>query len=287
MPMIELAPAYPVLWRDERSVQVGLSDPVCTIVDPTAWQLELLRVLAHGVAPGQIAGLAMALGGDPAEATALVAQLGAALREVTETSEVSLLVTDRVPHPAVLGVYDALADAGFTPVRRTTADAAATPGAIAVIVSASLVPPHLAHELVSADVVHVPLVLDSERAILGPAVRPGETACLACLWAHEVDRDPAWPALASQLLARELVDPPTRSVAGSAAALLAQVLAGVSPESGRSRAVEISRDGRRRWRSHAPHAECLCRSPQGTATEIVRLGPRRVPTRATASARHE
>lgn len=287
MPMIELDPAYPVLWRDERRVQVGLSDPVCMIEDPAAWQLELLRVLAHGVVPGQIAGLASALGGDPAEATALVAQLGGALREVSATTEVSLLVTERVPHAAVLGVYDALADAGFTPVRRTTAEAAASTGAIAVIVSTNLVPPHLAHELVAADIVHVPLVLDSERAIVGPAVRPGETACLACLWAHEIDRDAAWPTLATQLIARTLVDPPTRSVAGSAAALLAQVLAGVSPESGRSRSVEVSRDGRRRWRSHAPHGECLCRSPQETETAIARLGPRRAPKKATASARHE
>jgi hypothetical protein len=285
--MIELDPADPVLWRDERHVQIGIARPVCTLEDPPAWQLELLRVLAHGVAPGQIAGLATALGGDPSDAAALVSRLGAALREVATVPEVSLLVTERVPHAAVLGVYDALADTGFAPVRRTASEAARLPEAIAVIVSTSLVPPHLVHELVAADIVHVPLVLDSESAVVGPAVRPGETACLACLWAHETDRDPAWPTLASQLIGRTLVDPPTRSIAGSAASLVARVLAGVAPASGRSRSVEVSRDGRRRWRSHALHAECLCRSRPGTATAIAPPDPWNAPTTATASVRHE
>lgn len=287
MPMIELDPAYPVLWRDERTVQIGVARPVCTLVDPPAWQLELLSVLAHGVAPGQIAGLATALGGDPAEAAMLVTHLGSALREIAAPREVSLLVTERVPHAAVLGVFDAVTDAGFSPVRRTPAEAATRTQSVAIIVSTSLVPPHLAHELVAADVVHVPLVLDSEGAVVGPAVRPGETACLACLWAHETDRDPAWPTLASQLVSRNLVDPPTRSMAGSAAALIGQVLAGVSASSGRSRSVEVSRDGHRRWRSHAPHAGCLCRSQTGSGTAIVRPVPPLEPTTGTASARHE
>lgn len=280
MPMIELDPAYPVLWRDDRRVQIGLGESACVLDNPPPWQLELLSVLAHGVVPGQIAGLALSLGGDPAEATDLIVRLGSALREVVAPRDVSLLVTDRVPHAAVLGVFDALASAGFTPVRRTPADAALHTDSVAVIVSTNLVPPHLVHDLVAADIVHVPLVLGSESATVGPAVRPGETACLACLWTHECDLDPAWPTLASQLIARQLVVPPSRGIAGSAAALVSQVLGGVSTASGRSRSVEISRDGRRRWRSHAPHAECLCQSPRGSETEIVPLAPRSAPTTA-------
>lgn len=287
MPMIELDPAYPVLWRDEHSVQIGVHPVVCTLDDPPLWQLELLNVLVHGVAPGQLAGLALALGGDPAEAAALVARLGSALREVSAPREISLLVTERVPHAAVLRVFDALTDTGLAPVRRTAGEAAARPDVAAVIVSTSLVPPYLARELVSADVTHVPIVLDAQRAVVGPAVRPGATACLACLWAHETGRDPAWPMLASQLVARRIPDGPLRSIAGFAAALVPQVLDSVSPGSDRSRSVELSRDGRRRWRSHVPHAECLCRSQPGNETEIVRLDPSRAPTRSRASARHE
>ena len=278
--MIEFDPAYPVLWRDARRMQIGVSPALYTIEDPTAWQLGLIDALMRGVSAGQIAGLATALGGTGAEATDFVGRISGALREALAPRRLSLLATERVPHDAILGVCDALVDAGFEPVRRTASRAAANPEDIAVIVSTSLVPPHLARELVAADVVHVPLVLDAERAVLGPAVYPGATACLACVWAHERDLDPAWPTLASQLVTRDLATSPSRALASATAALLPRVIQGASPRSGRSRAVHVTRDGYRRWVSHALHAECLCRSLPENATELARLDPQLAPTTA-------
>ncbi len=286
MAMIELDPAYPVLWRDARSVQIGARPAFWVLEEPPSWQLALLESLAGGVPAGRIAGVAAALGADPAEASEFVARLAPVLREVEVPHEISLVTSDRVPHDAVLGVFDALRDAGLVAVRATARGAAAA-SRTAVLVSTEVVPPHLARELMGADVPHVPLALEPRRATVGPFVRPGESACLACLWEHERDRDPAWPTIATQLVSRPHPEPPTRSLATVAAALLPRVIAGVDDASGRSRSVTVTGDGHRRWRSHRPHEACLCRSPRENATAsaaIARIPPTRT---ATATSRRE
>lgn len=277
MPLIELDPAYPVLWRNERSVQVGVRPALVVLSDPPKWQLNLLDALAGGIPAGHVAGVAAALGADPAEATDFISRLSAVLREVEVPREVSLVTSERVPHQAVLGVFDTLHDLGFA-VHRRTAHEAAHAGVAAVLLSSAVVPPHLARDLMRGDAPHVPIELEPQRAVVGPLVVPGRTACLACLWRHERDRDEAWPTIATQLVARHHADPPTRSLATLAAALIPRVLDGVDEVSGRTRSVVVSSDGRRRWRSHRPHEACLCQSPQGTATADALPTPIRATT---------
>jgi bacteriocin biosynthesis cyclodehydratase domain-containing protein len=75
---------------------------------------------------------------------------------------------------------------------------------------------------------HLLLRLTEGRAVLGPFVRPGETACLRCVDAHHTDVDPAWPLLVAQYataVARprddtvpEPVDPLLATLAGAWAA---------------------------------------------------------------------
>lgn len=48
---------------------------------------------------------------------------------------------------------------------------------------------------------HLLLRLTEGHAVVGPFVRPGETACLRCLDAHHTDVDPAWPLLVAQYAA--------------------------------------------------------------------------------------
>jgi bacteriocin biosynthesis cyclodehydratase domain-containing protein len=40
--------------------------------------------------------------------------------------------------------------------------------------------------------------LTEGRAVVGPFVAPGRTACLRCIDAHHTDADPAWPLLVRQ-----------------------------------------------------------------------------------------
>ena len=53
-------------------------------------------------------------------------------------------------------------------------------------------------DLVRAGRPHLLLRLVEGRAVVGPFVLPGETACLRCLDAHHTDVDPAWPLLVTQ-----------------------------------------------------------------------------------------
>jgi bacteriocin biosynthesis cyclodehydratase domain-containing protein len=48
---------------------------------------------------------------------------------------------------------------------------------------------------------HLVLRLVEGHAVVGPFVRPGETACLRCVDAHHTDVDPAWPLLVAQYAA--------------------------------------------------------------------------------------
>lgn len=50
------------------------------------------------------------------------------------------------------------------------------------------------------DVPHVNITFDMNETKISPIVIPGETPCMNCLAEYEVDKDPAWPALASQLI---------------------------------------------------------------------------------------
>ncbi len=285
MALIEIDPAFPVLWRGPRALQIG-EPPVCPVVEDAArWQVQLIESLVSGIPDGYIAGVATAFGAQPAEAAAFVAALGPALREAPVQRALTVVVADEVPEEAVLGVLDALDAAGFDATRATAAEAAADASRLAVVVGGAVVPPHIAHRLMAADRPHLPIALAPHAATVGPLVRPGRTACLACLWEHERERDPLYPTIAAQLVARAESRLIPRSIASAAAGIVARILAADDPHAERTRSVRITRDGRRRWRSHRPSAACLCRSPRGSEMPIVRIVPRSAPTTATASAR--
>ena len=120
-----------------------------------------------------------------------------------------------------------------------------------------------------------------DRATVGPLVVPGRTACTACLHAHRADHDPDWPMLAAQLLSRPA--PPT----DVGVLLEAAVLAGrMLRETRDDAAVSVSLGAgsvRRTWRAHRPHARCLCRSPEGSATADALDSRSSEPTRSKAS----
>jgi bacteriocin biosynthesis cyclodehydratase domain-containing protein len=53
---------------------------------------------------------------------------------------------------------------------------------------------------------HLLVRLTEGRAVIGPFVEPGATACLRCLDAHHQDADPAWPLLVRQYAAASARD---------------------------------------------------------------------------------
>ncbi|MFI2754777.1 ThiF family adenylyltransferase, partial [Cellulomonas sp. P22] len=54
--------------------------------------------------------------------------------------------------------------------------------------------------LLAAGVAHLSVVVREADALVGPMVVPGAGPCLRCLDLHRTDVDPAWPAVAAQLV---------------------------------------------------------------------------------------
>jgi hypothetical protein len=117
---------------------------------------------------------------------------------------------------------------------------------------------------------HLVVAVRGDRAVVGPLVLPGRTACLHCVDLHRCDRDPAWPALAAQLATAPGDQHCGAAVAALAAATGAlQVLGhldGGTPEAV-SASLEIGGPGglvrRRTW---TPHPRCGC--TQATRSDV-------------------
>jgi bacteriocin biosynthesis cyclodehydratase domain-containing protein len=83
--------------------------------------------------------------------------------------------------------------------------------------------PELPAWLMRARVPHLAVSADEAIGIVGPLVRPGQTACLRCVNITRSSMDPAWPLILAQLVGRA-ADPPACD-ATLAAAVAAQAAA--------------------------------------------------------------
>lgn len=285
--MLRLDPSHPPVWRSPTALQFG-SDPVAILDDPQPWQLRVLQELDRGIPDGAFVPFAQALGAPTADdAARLLARLRRALAgDEPEPRRLTLHAAEGVPAAHTDAVGAGLAASGYEVHTLHPFDRLGTldPGSTAlVLVAHRVVPPGAVATLMSEDVPHIPVVLTGSGAEIGPVVAPGVTACLSCVAAHRRDDDPAWPAVAAQLIGRP-VD------AGRAVTWEAGMVAGRlieerarNPAQPRNRSV-ILRAGslHRNVRVHRPHAECRCRSlaESGTAVAPVPLGT----TSATAFA---
>ena len=277
--MLRLAPSHSPLWRTPPGAQLG-PDPTGPLA-LTPWQERLLDALVTGVPDARLPALAEELGTSPAEAADFVAGIAHALVPRTPADPRAAV---ELPADLAAGEESALVGAlvaagvDVTAVARWPLE---RPGAPVLVVAHRLVDPRRAAALVAQDVVHLPVELSGDRVTVGPLVVPGQGPCLACVHAARRDADPEWPLLAAQLLGRSAV--PTASVLLlETAVLAARLLRGDATGA----AVSVrSADVRRVWHVHRPHADCLCRSPGGSATAPDPAIPTSGPTTATGYAR--
>jgi bacteriocin biosynthesis cyclodehydratase domain-containing protein len=75
--------------------------------------------------------------------------------------------------------------------------------------------------LLAQDRPHLAVAAGADRAVVGPLVVPGRTACLRCIELTRADRDPGWPAVAAQLDAPPAAVRGESSLTELAAALVA------------------------------------------------------------------
>lgn len=119
---------------------------------------------------------------------------------------------------------------------------------------------------------HLVLRIHPGRALVGPLVIPGRTACVRCLDLLRTASDPAWPIVACEL-SRISIPPhqaPTRwAVALAVAHVLALATGGLPDSLGGT--LELGSDGITRFRRSARHPACHCR-----AAELADSGARMV-----------
>lgn len=269
--MLSLDPSRPPVWRSETSLQFGAA-PVGVIDDPEPWQLRVIRELERGIPDGAFVGFAQALGApDAAAATRFLARIRHALTtDAAPRRRVALHGVDDLPDADLATVGRGIAAAGFDVDRVHPFDPVGTitPEATAVVfVGSHVLAPGVVAALMSADVDHVPVLLTGSGAEVGPFVSPGITACSACIASHRRDDDPAWPAVAAQLLGRTVEGDP--GVLWESGIVAGRLIAERerNPSRVRTRSIELRAGSlHRHVRSHLPHAQCRCRSLGGSAT---------------------
>lgn len=275
-----LDPRYPLLWRDENTVQFGLE--ATTSIDVTEpWVEPLLRRLRGGIRLSTFDVVAHGAGAPREAARELLARLKPLL--VGEQPAAPPVWVDGVnvaDGRAQERMRQALADEGITESGERM------PGSVAVVVVEGAAAALQFASYLRDDVPHLPVAFERQAAVVGPLVFPGRTPCLSCRDAHEQQRDPAWPMLHAQLVARPVEI--TAARIAHAAGLVARVLR--TPARSTGVMVRVSPDGRVAWHSVRHHEECPClepssRSQPGSETDCAPLGRHFETTRSRAYAR--
>lgn len=282
--MLQLDPAYPVLWRSPTVLQFGL-DAVVVIDDPAPWQERLLRELEQGIAEAAWEPTALALGAPRGAAREFVGLIAPALmRPPSARRRIILQVSDPFPAAQSDAVAAGLRSTGLD-VEQRTWFGAQTPSAhhvdATVVLAHHLIEPRRVAALMAQDMPHVPIVFTGGAADVGPLVVPGQTACLACIAEYRRDDDPTWPHVAAQLIGRSLPEVAT-SLGLEAGITAARLLSDVARHPAKppsiaartSHSVRIREQCLHRCLSvHRPHAECRCRSLAETSTVVVHAFP--------------
>jgi bacteriocin biosynthesis cyclodehydratase domain-containing protein len=275
---IRLDPRLPLVWRTPDSLQLGVDRPPVVLTAVSRLDERLLDALRHGISRGGLDMIADTEGGSPAQVTQLLDLVRPALlpprdpeaRPAPPTAPVSIVGGG----PTADRIQDALSRAGHD-VRRAAAtlpagaDDRGERPALAVIVAHFAIAPAVYGHFSREDMPHLPVVLGDRQATVGPLVEPGRTVCCYCLDLHRRDADPAWPAMATQLLGRDSGSD-AGLAAGEVAALAARpahrLLATGENALASHQAVLDVGTGRVTRRGASPHPLCGCRALPGTAT---------------------
>jgi len=306
---LRLPARAPVVWRDPTTVQVGVESPSLVLTDVSRLDEAVLGAVAAGRADGGWRAVAAQLGRDPDEVAASVERLAPALvppvgPRIGPPAVVRLAgdgpLADEIGHlleSEGLGVVlvDGRSCSGPADDARSASSFSSLPG-VGLVVGGLAHDPAASTEWLRHDVVHL-LVRVGDRSVrLGPTVVPGVTACSRCLHLTAGAVDPAWPAIAAQLVTAPT--PPTsllvrREVATRATRRLLDVVgwaaAGGPSPADVARCAEVVRvdhdTGEVTTSRARPRPDCGCAAPPGSGSDDApRRGPaRRPPTRAAAA----
>lgn len=232
--MYALDPAMPVLLRPDGCLQIGWDPRRAVLVRPPG-----------GLSAASLATVLRALPMDDAATRRLAARLGlrdeagfdavldgllragvlqSGARTASHKSPRALSVRVHGCGPLSELLIAGLRCSGARVGHTSHANATGAPAGVDLVVLADWLAadPRLLRDLHTARVPHLPVRVRDGAGLVGPLVIPGVTSCLTCADLHRADRDPAWPALATQL--REVIGTADRpTVLATAALALGQV----------------------------------------------------------------
>lgn len=207
--MVQIDPSLACVWRSPSSLQLGV-DPVRVRLDSvTSAEERILVALLAGVDDRRLTEIATSAGTSLDGLAELIALLGPALMTAARRRGLRIAIERAVPDepdvpPFASSRYDDrllahhLGALGHELVSRHGSARRRQPE-LALLVADHVVSPSAAQHWLSRGVPHLPVVTSDQAARIGPLVLPGITACLHCAALHQIDEDPAWPAVAAQL----------------------------------------------------------------------------------------
>ncbi|KQO62912.1 hypothetical protein [Curtobacterium sp. Leaf261] len=300
---IHIEPSLELVWRDPRTIQLGV-DPMRAIVDvPTTPDERFLSAIRRETARDALPAIAEHLGCAPTSAAAV---LGAAAPAMVEATP--------LPHRLVeVHGSGAVADRLVEHLRGEDVDVIRTdapPGGpvplpdpephLAVLVTDHVVDPVVRSTWSRRLVPQLPVVIGDGTVRVGPVLEPDAGACLACMELWRVDEDPVWPVIAGQLWGRRLPPPSPWRADGIAATVCGLVLArlpdgrsptprSTSPTPSFSASPSVAPSGRQLRVDRTdltvtpltlgPHPRCSCRAlPRNDSVDAHRRGTHRAPT---------
>jgi hypothetical protein len=242
-----------LLWRSPSSVQFGSDEPAVVLSDVSEGEDRLVAALAAGVSESGFAMLAESLEVSPERSQALLDAVAPVLaRESASPSRVAAVLGNSALARSIAGLLSASDALG--PVE--DAD-------LVVLVADWVVTPADHLHWLNRDVPHLPIV-SSERAVaVGPLVEPGRGPCLYCVHLARVDEDPAWTAIATQLLGRHRPELGSLEIAEAAAFVARRVLARLAGDSEIGMSWRLS-EGVVTAKGWTRHPDCRCAAPEGT-----------------------
>lgn len=216
-----LRPGIHLLTRTDGSLQLGL-DPAAAVVldDSPALRSALLGAGTEEAGVAELHEMGLVVdertvlpllaegrpGGVPrAAASALARSAGPAAGEAAARREGCTVEVRGFGHPAAAGLVGSaehlLATSGVRTTGGTTGRRRARGRGprLGLLVGAGEPDRELADPWLRERIPFMVVRLVEGRAVLGPFVDPGRTACLRCVDAHHTDSDPDWPLLVRQV----------------------------------------------------------------------------------------
>ncbi|MBX3092129.1 MAG: TOMM precursor leader peptide-binding protein [Cryobacterium sp.] len=284
---LTLDPRYPLVWRSPSSLQIGVDRPLVVLDDVTIGHERMLAGLAIGLTPPGLRLLGTQSGESHSDIEGFRRAIEPALAKPRASHASSVVVSGSGPTADRL--LRRLAEAGLKPrsigrrPEEITVDIADGPAdghtdgtaeepAFAIVVAHFVVNPAVRGMWLRRDTPHLPIVFGDTSATLGPIIEPGIGPCLYCLELHRRDADPAWPAIASQLLnSRSPAESPffASEVAAVAARLTLARVTGAGSVENESITIDEASGAiaRRRWQRHP---ECACIGIDGVSGPVPR-----------------